>query len=182
MTSSGHLPKKQSPTSQQRTQAGIWGEQLVMHWLQQQGWSILACQWRCRWGEIDLIAQSLSPSKRDQRGGPTPSSLAFVEVKTRRAHNWDADGLLAITPQKQAKLWKTAQLFLAKHPIWATLPCQFDVALVQCQPIATDNHRPEFEQTDLVLPPHSTIEMGRPILLPTVQLTLLDYLESAFTL
>ncbi|MGL5832164.1 MAG: YraN family protein, partial [Waterburya sp.] len=101
---------------------GTLGEQLVARWLQLKNYQLLASNWRCRWGEIDLIAQ-------DQTSG----AIAFVEVKTRSAHNWDADGSLAINLSKQQKLIQTADLFLAQHPLLAELPCGFDVGLVSYQ-------------------------------------------------
>lgn len=99
-------------------------------WLKQQGWTILAQRWHCRWGELDLVAGHL------QAQATQFTAIAFVEVKTRRHANWDEDGKLAITPQKQAKLWKAAQLFLLQHPHLAELPCRFDVALVNCEKLS----------------------------------------------
>jgi putative endonuclease len=117
-------PSKLPPS---KATLGILGESLVAEWLQTQGWTILEQRWQCRWGELDLVARSQTATGNDRPIAPT---IAFVEVKTRSRNSWDANGLLALTPQKQAKLWKAAQLFLTDHPQWADLPCRFDVALV----------------------------------------------------
>lgn len=152
---------------------GMMGENLVAHWLQQQGWVILHQRWRCRWGELDLIAQQLSSSGCWQQ----ESTLAFVEVKTRRRWNWDAGGLLAITPHKQAKLWKAAGMFLAEFPHWADLPCRFDVALVNCQPLTPK----QIQDSDAgTLTFEQPIIVGQPVFAKSHQLTLIDYIESAF--
>lgn len=111
-------------TAPTTAELGAWGEALVAAWLRSRGWHIHAQQWHCRWGELDLVATA-----RDASGFP---QIAFVEVKTRSQGNWDADGLMAITRSKQAKLWKAAQLFLVKQPQWAEAACRFDVALVSC--------------------------------------------------
>jgi putative endonuclease len=103
-------------------QLGQLAENFVADWLQQQSWQILARRWRSRRGELDLVAL--------HRG----LGVAFVEVKARSRGSWDAEGLLAITPAKQAKLLFTAQMFLAAHPQLAQLPCRFDVALVSSRP------------------------------------------------
>lgn len=102
----------------QRKQLGDRGETLVAMWLQQLGWEIVAQQWHCRWGEIDLVAQHPA------------MGIAFVEVKTRRPGSLDCGGRLAITVSKQQKLWRSAQQFLVEHPAWGEQPCRFDVALV----------------------------------------------------
>ena len=190
----------------------------MAQWLQTQNWLILHHRWRCPWGEIDLIVQppewktggdceqkqSLPNLKTHQQPNSVQttssrthlaSSLAFVEVKTRSSGNWDADGRLAITRQKQAKLWRTAQLFLAEHPHLAHLPCRFDVALVSYQRISQNSRRAS--QTSLS--PHSTdssslpvaidkgngrqvpsIQLGQPLLRAGYRLILQDYIPSAF--
>ena len=108
---------------------GLYGEQLVQDWLESQGWHILYRRWHSRWGEIDLIAQGYNAQTNSRLSS---TMLAFVEVKTRSQGNWDADGLLSITPNKQKKLWTAARLFLTRHPQFAKMPCRFDIALVSC--------------------------------------------------
>lgn len=105
------------PNKQRDYWVGQAGEQAASLWLQAKGWQVLHQRWRCRWGELDLVAV---------RG----EQLVFVEVKTRRGFNWDADGLLAITPRKQQRLWQAAGAFLGQFPQYADWPCRFDLALV----------------------------------------------------
>lgn len=126
---------------------GHQGELFVAQWLQAQGWVVLQTRWQCRWGELDLIVGQPSATPNQF------TAIAFVEVKTRRANNWDLHGKLAITPQKQAKLWQAAQLFLAEHPEWAELPCQFDVALVRCD---RPPQRPP--KSNALAPPYHLVE------------------------
>ena len=104
-----------------KTKVALLGEDLVAKWLKNQGWSILHQRWFCKRGEIDVIAR-----KSDV--------LAFVEVKTRAIRNLDVNGLLSITPSKQAKIYKTAEFFLAAYPYLAALNCRFDVASVVYSP------------------------------------------------
>ena len=165
----------------QQLEAGNLGEQLVAHWLQQQRWDILAQGWHSRWGELDIVAYKPKAEAEE--------CLAFVEVKTRSRGNWDLDGLLAITPTKQAKLWKTAQTFLAKHPDWTEYPCRFDVALVQYiqRPMAKPKppaqiHNPASALTQQVQPSFPEgFALGDTARVPEYALTLVTYIEAAFS-
>ncbi len=139
---------------------GKIGEELVAQWLSQQEYSIVAHRWRCRRGEIDIIALL-----REE-------VLAFVEVKTRSQNNWDADGLLAITAKKQSKLSQTALFFLAQYPNLSSLICRFDVALVKVDNALPSRLSPSTNITQ--------IQLGKSLIYQGYQLTLLDYLESAF--
>jgi putative endonuclease len=159
---------------------GTLGENLVAEWLQQQGWEILHRQYRCRWGEIDIIALGTDPES-EIKGGKEHSQLlisrvqlptvAFVEVKTRSRGNWDAGGMLAVSAAKQAKLWQTAEIFLSNRPDLANHPCRFDVALVRCEPWRL--------KTQPTLP--STALNSQPTLAVSDCLTLQEYIRSAFT-
>ena len=96
---------------------GPWGEALACEYLRRRGCRIVACNYRSRFGEIDLIAWD----------GPV---LCFVEVKTRT----NVDMALPreyVTLQKQNKLRKTAMLYLAEKQ----LDCcaRFDVAEVYAE-------------------------------------------------
>lgn len=171
------IPSRRSPRSAVNPQPdiGMLAEDLVAQWLIQKGWSILHRRWRCRWGEIDLIAQSI------HLANAAMPMLAFVEVKARSRGNWDADGLLAITPQKQGKVCQTARMFLAKYSYLAELPCRFDVALVSCQPMRNIS-RPtpsiDLTQTEPDLTP--PLQLGESIIMTGYDLCLQQYLEGAF--
>ncbi|HEY9838617.1 MAG TPA: YraN family protein [Vampirovibrionales bacterium] len=172
---------------------GLWGEALVAQWLLDTGWEILARRWRCRWGEIDVIAwQSgyTTQSSSFVKGDIAPDSvrsegglLTFVEVKTRSPRSWDAGGLLAISPGKQAKLIQTAELFLVERPELAEFPCRFDVALVQYQrqrrsPLSGVNL--PSDRAGQPSPPLDPIRLGQPQPLGDYCFTLHDYICGAF--
>lgn len=154
-----------SPAPSHQTDLGILGETFVAEWLRSQQWQILYHRWSCRFGELDLVAQS--PPE-------TESLIAFVEVKTRSQGNWDSDGLLAVTPAKQTKLWKTAQLFLVKHPHLAELPCRFDIAIVKRQRFSQSKHQSKNLAKSTSLSSFSQVVEG-------YELALQNYIPNAFT-
>lgn len=157
-----------APPPNHTPKLGELGEQLVAQSLKTQGWLILHRRWRCRWGELDLIAQHY-PNTTPQPYQET--CLVFVEVKTRSQESWDADGLLAITPHKQKKLWQAAELFLTQFPNLAHLPCRFDLALVSAQKVKP-------QPVSGFLP--ASVTLGQPVLWAGYQLTLQTYIHSAF--
>lgn len=145
---------------------GALAEGLVAQWLVEQGWEILEKRWHCRMGELDLVAY------RRPSCSKAPANLAFVEVKARSSGNWDADGMLAVNAHKQAKLWRSAQLFLATYPALADLPCSFDVALVHCRRVTG--------QTDRAPQISSPVELGKGVAIAGYFLTIKQYIPAAF--
>ena len=83
-----------------RIEIGALGEQLAVEHLQGLGLRIVARNWRCRYGELDVIAAEGS------------DILVFVEVKTRTG---DCFGGVAeaVTPQKVRRIRRLAGLWLA---------------------------------------------------------------------
>ncbi|MBI4784936.1 MAG: YraN family protein [Oscillatoriophycideae cyanobacterium NC_groundwater_1537_Pr4_S-0.65um_50_18] len=174
-SSDSKLPKTSKQASLER---GRLAEDLVAQWLVGQGWEILQRRWRCKWGELDLVVYTANPAS-------TQTPLAFVEVKARSSGNWDGDGLLSITPQKQEKLWRSAQLFLAEHPQLAGLPCRFDVALVSCQERRSPWRKEPREKPETQSPMHTPmnmnrVEIGKAVAIAHHCLILQHYLPGAF--
>jgi len=78
-------------------------EQQAKHWLTQQGIKIIAENFRCKGGEIDLI------------GLNTQNQLIFFEVKYRKQTNY-GNPAETVTHQKQQRIILCAQNFLLKNP------------------------------------------------------------------
>jgi len=96
-------------------ESGQKGESLAASFLRRQGYTIRRVNWRCRQGEIDIIAEE----------GET---LVFVEVKTRRrtAHGRPIE---AVTRQKQRRILHAAALYAVSND-FAERPMRFDVVEV----------------------------------------------------
>lgn len=98
-----------------KTLLGQTAEARAEAWLRGQGLTPVTRNWRCRFGEIDLI----------MRDGET---LVFVEVRLRN-HRDFGDGLASVTPAKQKKLLAAARAYLATlKPLPA---CRFDVVAMR---------------------------------------------------
>lgn len=145
---------------------GELGEALVARWLELHEARILKQNWRCRWGEIDLIVQE-SKTK----------AIAFVEVKTRSQNSWDEAGLLAVDPHKQQKIVQTASLFLAQNPQLAELPCRFDVALVRYGLLPESKSKDDRQIQQI-----TRLSLRQDIIFQQYRLRIENYLLSAFDL
>ena len=95
-------------------QDGDWGEALVEKYLSERGCRIVEREWRCRFGEIDLIAEK-------------DGVILFVEVKLRSNLRYGMPREY-VTAKKQEKLRAAALLYLSMHGLDA--PARFDVAEV----------------------------------------------------
>ena len=95
---------------------GRWGEKQAAGYLHRKGYHLLAAGYRCRMGEIDLIAQK-------------GQKLIFVEVKLRRDAHF-AEAREQVTPAKQRRILLAARYFLSQHPEYGEHYCRFDVAEV----------------------------------------------------
>ena len=97
-----------------KRKTGTEYEELAARWLTGKGFEILEKNYRCRIGEIDLIA----------RDG---EYLVFVEVKYRK-DNSSGYSLAAVNPAKQKTICKVARYFLTVEYHNVDIPCRFDVA------------------------------------------------------
>jgi putative endonuclease len=90
-------------TSMTRAEIGALGEQLAVEHLATVGLRALVRNWRCRYGELDVIAEDA-----------VAGTVVFVEVKTRTGDGFG--GLAeAVTAQKVRRLRRLAALWLAEQ-------------------------------------------------------------------
>lgn len=111
--------------------AGAWGESLAAAYLQKKRYKILATGYRCRFGEIDLIATD-------------KKHLVFVEVKLRKSNSF-ADARDFVNYHKQNRLRTTAELYLAQNP--TELPARFDVVEIYA-PQGVETKKPEIHHLE----------------------------------
>ena len=105
---------------------GRWGEAQVAEDLRRKGCRILAANWHCRMGEIDLIAAD-------------KKYIRFVEDKLRKNAGF-AQAREFVDRRKQEKIMVTAQLYLTGHP--TKLQPRFDVAEVYA-PQGIETQKPQ---------------------------------------
>ncbi|MGH8433417.1 MAG: YraN family protein [Pseudomonas sp.] len=99
-----------------RQTSGRAAEALARQYLEQQGLRLLAQNWLCRRGELDLVMLD----------GDT---VVFVEVRYRRHAAWGG-ALESVDARKRGKLASAAEHFLQQESRWAKHPCRFDVVAI----------------------------------------------------
>ncbi len=115
-----------NPNSDGRRQLGRTGEDLATAALEKAGLTILTRNWRCAYGEIDIVAQERAPDYT-QAGREAPW-LVLVEVRTRRGTRFGT-AIEAVTLRKQAKLREVAGHYVQANG-WQG-PWRIDVVAVQ---------------------------------------------------
>ena len=96
---------------------GRFGENAAADYLRKKRYKIIGANYRCRLGEIDLIAEDRH-------------FVVFVEVKSRKDASF-AQAREFVTASKQRKLIATAELWLAQNP--TEKQPRFDVIEVYCE-------------------------------------------------
>ena len=92
-------------------------EKLAGAYLERCGYRVVAYNYRCRMGEIDLVAWH-------------GAYLVFIEVKYREDANCGTP-MEAVGYQKQRKISRTAMDYCRKYHIIPDTPCRFDVVAIQ---------------------------------------------------
>lgn len=88
-------------------------EGIAQRYLKEQGYEILCKNYRCPYGEIDIIARQ-------------GEYLVFVEVKYRRSNGYGTFGE-AVDRRKQRRISRAALSFYGVNGYEEEVPCRFDV-------------------------------------------------------
>ncbi len=100
-----------------RREIGAEYEQKAVRYLESVGYRVLERNYRCRLGEIDIIAMQ-------------DGYLCFVEVKYRGSHGQGYPEE-AVNHRKQQKIIQTAEVYMKKKKISFDTPCRFDVVAME---------------------------------------------------
>jgi putative endonuclease len=108
-----------------RRHLGMAGEEMAARLLREAGFEIVARNWRCAYGELDLVAhETLS----DFVEGATVTWLVAVEVRIRRGMRFGT-AQQSVTAAKQAKLRTVAEAYVQELQ-WQG-PWRIDVVAIQ---------------------------------------------------
>ena len=118
MNQAGNQPD-QGGAGRSRREIGQLGEDLAVRFLEDAGWAVVARNWRCRYGELDVIAVD-------------GVALVVVEVKARTGALF-SDVAEAVSFEKYKRMRRLAALWLQEQDRrWPVV--RFDVIAVQLNP------------------------------------------------
>ncbi|WP_246066870.1 YraN family protein [Paenibacillus koleovorans] len=125
MTNQQHQQPQLQQRRDNRRALGNAGEALAADFLLSAGWRIIERNWRCRTGELDLVAAS-------------DDMLLFVEVRTRTHSSKGSFGTAreSVDPRKQRQVRLTAQTYMHMKRLDDSHTIRFDVICVTIQPEA----------------------------------------------
>ncbi|MHC2179701.1 putative endonuclease [Paenibacillus sp. PvR052] len=109
-----------------RKELGALGEAAAEQRLNQQGFRLLARNWRCRTGEIDIIAMD-------------GEILVFVEVRTRSGRGVFGTPQESVNVRKQRQIVETSQVYLHQERQYDR-QIRYDVIAVQTDPTGAVLH------------------------------------------
>jgi putative endonuclease len=106
--------------SEIRKQVGKQGEEIALRFLKKEKFTILAQNYRCKFGEVDIIA-------RDKN-----NVISFIEVKTRTSQMYGTPQE-AVNKRKQAQICKVAMEFVQRYKL-ENCQFRFDVIAISLLP------------------------------------------------
>jgi putative endonuclease len=110
-------PTGKRNTPDRRRQTGRIGEDAAATFLERRGYRIVARNWRCRSGELDIVAEQ-------------GDALVFVEVRTRRPTGTFGTAKESVDYRKQRQVREVAQVYLGQTKRYEA-KLRFDVIAVE---------------------------------------------------
>lgn len=99
-----------------KREVGSEFEHRAADFLRKNGYIVLEKNFRCRFGEIDLIAKA-------------EGYLIFIEVKYRSS-TYNGFPSEAVNQRKMLRIIRTAQYYMLLHKLGQDTPCRFDVVVI----------------------------------------------------
>ncbi|MFC4812403.1 YraN family protein [Paenibacillus sp. GCM10023250] len=115
-----------------RRAIGLYGERQAAEYLEDRGYRILDRNWRCRAGELDIVARH-------------ESAIVFVEVRTRRAGGRFGTAVESVDGRKRLQVRSIAEVYLSMNKLHGTR-LRFDVIAITLRQTETDS---EFKVEEL---------------------------------
>lgn len=113
-------------TGKNKRKTGAIFEAKAVQFLESQGYQIVETNYRCRFGEIDIVAWD---------GKEAGQTLVFAEVKYRSSLRFGSP-FEAVDEKKQSVIKKTAQFYIKEHKIPANMNVRYDVVGILGQKIS----------------------------------------------